>query len=82
MKIKGFGNNEFTLDTNGYSFHIIYAKQINGWFIAIPNWGICTEAASPANVGWNAEQLEDCKDETVATNATEIAEAIKEYMEG
>lgn len=48
---------EFSLDWNGFNFLIIYGKHINGWFIAIPNWGVCTEAGEPLDEYYNATKL-------------------------
>lgn len=48
---------EISVDCNGFNFLVIYGKHINGWFIAIPNWNICTEASHPDNIHYNAEKL-------------------------
>ena len=48
---------EVSIDYNGYNFLVIYGRHINGWFIAIPNWEICTEASAPDNVTYNTEKL-------------------------
>lgn len=49
--------NEFSVDWNGFNFLIIYGHHINGWFIAIPNWNVCTEAGEPSDVAYNATKI-------------------------
>ncbi len=73
--------NEFTTSINGWSFHIIYGKQINGWFICIPDWKVGVEATNYNDVLWNEQQLLACGNETVKTNAKDIALTIKKFME-
>lgn len=68
-------HNDF-VDIGGYSFHLIYGRHSHGYYIAIPNWGICVEAAEPDDVFYNSENLAACMDRTVAGNAQGIAEAI------
>jgi hypothetical protein len=48
---------EFSLDWNGFNFLVIYGKHINGWFIAIPNWGVSTESGEPSDKYYNATKL-------------------------
>lgn len=48
---------EFSVDWNGFNFLIIYGHHINGWFIAVPNWNVCTEAGEPSDVAYNATKL-------------------------
>ena len=71
---------EFSVDWNGYGFLVIYGKHINGWFIAIPNWNICTEAGEPTDVIYNTEKLAAAFRN--ASKGQAIAEAIKKYSEG
>lgn len=67
--------NDF-VDINGWSFHLIYGRHNHGYYIAIPNWGVCVEAAEPDDVVYNADNLAACLDRTVAQHAQDIAEAI------
>lgn len=71
---------EFSVDWNGYNFLIIYGNHINGWFIAIPNWSISTEAAHPEDVFYNTERLSGAIDVPGAPDI--LAEAIKEHWRG
>ena len=73
-------DNEFTLETSGRSFHICLGSHTNGNYIAIPDWGVCSESSGWNDTFWNKEQLTNCKSETVAENAEAIVRAIKEYM--
>lgn len=79
-KIIPITETEFTLEANGYSFHICLGIHISGNYIAIPDWGICSEAADWIDVLWNKEQLENSLNETVAKNAKIIAIAVYKYM--
>ena len=63
-------------------FLIIYGKHINGWFIAIPNWEVCTEAANPQDVFYNTEKLSRVSKIKNVKDAPEtIAKAVKEHWE-
>ena len=64
------------VDINGWSFHLIYGRHCHGYYIAIPNWGVCVEAAEPDNVLYNAENLAVCMSDKVAQHAQEIAQEI------
>lgn len=79
-RIKPIDDNEFVLEANGWSFHICLGSYASGNYIAIPNWGVCTEASSWNNTFWNEEQLATSKSETVSSNSEAIARAVKEYM--
>ncbi len=79
-RIKSLGENEFTLETNGWSFHICLGNHVSGNYIAIPNWGVCTEAGDWSDTFYNEENLSRCKDDVVCGNAEAIAKAVKEYM--
>lgn len=80
-RIKPLGENEFTLDTNGWSFHICLGSHAHGNYIAIPNWGVCTEAADWSDTFYNEENLSNCNNDIVCNNAEAIAKAIREYKE-
>ncbi len=71
---------EISIDWNGYNFLVIYGQHINGWFIAIPNWGICIEASDPTDTFYNSEKL--AKALNKANAGVELAKAIKEHWEG
>lgn len=63
-------------------FLIIYGKHINGWFIAIPNWGIFTEAVNPQDVFGNMEKLSrNIKIRNIKGASELIAKAVKEHWE-
>lgn len=72
---------EINVEFAGYSFLIIFGKHINGWFIAIPNWGISCEAAHPRDVFYNTERLNIAFMGTAMelTDARPLAETIAEY---
>lgn len=73
---------EISVDANGLNFLVIYGKHINGWFIAIPNHGISTEAAHPADdVFHNMEKLSAVSDVNVRNAASSIAKTIKKHWE-
>lgn len=48
---------ELSIDYNGFNYIVIIGKHINGWFIAIPNWNVCTEAGNPIDSYYNREKL-------------------------
>lgn len=41
---------EATICIRGYSYHLIFGQQTNGWFLCIPNWEIGVEL-SPRQTG-------------------------------
>lgn len=79
-KITSLRETEFILEANGYSFHICLGTYTSGNYIAIPDWGICSEAADWIDILWNKEQLSDSLNETVSKNARIIAIAVCKYM--
>ena len=67
---------EVKLNLKGNSYHIIFGRQINGWFLCIPNHRIGVELAHPSDRFWNKESLEAAG---MTTNeASTIACALKE----
>ena len=50
---------EVKLYLNGGSYHLIFGRQINGWFLCIPNHQIGVELAHPSNQLWNQGSLEE-----------------------
>lgn len=68
---------ELSIDWNGHNFLVIIGEHINGWYIAIPNWNVCTEAGFPTDNFYNGEKLANAlNDENMGIS---IADAIKEY---
>lgn len=68
---------EFSVDWNGFNFLIIYGHHINGWFIAIPNCNVCTEAGEPEDAEYNATKLAQTRIHDIAPMY--LAQAIKEH---
>ena len=68
---------EFSVDWNGFNFLIIYGHHINGWFIAIPNWNVCTEAGEPTSVDYNATKIAQTHIHDIAPMY--LAQAINEH---
>lgn len=68
---------ELSIDWNGHNFLVIIGKHINGWYIAIPNWNVCTEAGNPIDGFYNREKLASALNDANAGVA--IADAITEY---
>ncbi len=48
---------EATLEISGLSYHLLFGRHINGWFICIPNWKIGAELAHPSDFFWNRESI-------------------------
>ena len=70
---------EVKLYLNGGSYHLIFGRQINGWFLCIPNHRIGVELAHPSDRLWNQGSLEETG---MATNeARTIACALKEISQ-
>ncbi len=61
----------------GNCYYTVYGKHTHGYYIAIPNWGVCVEAAEADDVAYNSGELANCKDKSVAASADAIAMAIK-----
>ena len=68
---------EHDIQFNGCSYLVVYGRHVNGCFIAIPNWNICTEAGD--DILYNAEKLTACGLEQAT--ALTIAEHIKSSSE-
>jgi len=73
---------EFSVDLNECNFLIIYGHHINGWFIAIPNWNVCTEAGAPASISYNSAKLAEALDIENKNVCVQLAQAVKEHWEG
>lgn len=48
---------EMDVLANGWRFHVIAGKQINGNYICIPNWNIGSELGYLDDEFWNSERL-------------------------
>ena len=48
---------EANIDANGWNFHVIVGKHINGNYICIPNWNVGSELANLEDTFWNKERL-------------------------
>ena len=70
---------EVKLYLNGGSYHLIFGRQINGWFLCIPNHQIGVELAHPSNQLWNQGSLEEAG--MAANEASVIACALKELSQ-
>lgn len=70
---------EISVDFNGNNYLVIYGRHINGWFIAIPNWDVCVEAAPPEDVFYNSERIAHSLKRKTA--AKELAAVIKAHYE-
>jgi hypothetical protein len=68
---------EFSVEWNGWSFLVISGRHINGWFIAVPNLGVCVEASSPDDIYYNTEKLAKVIDRENVPSI--IANAVNEY---
>ena len=69
---------EANIEANGSCFLTIYGSHANGYFIAIPNWGIACEASSAEDVFYNAEKLRSVK--LSEKSAHLLANAIKQMV--
>lgn len=49
---------EADYSTNGNCYHLIFGRQINEWFLCIPNHQSGVELAHPSDQFWNQESLE------------------------
>lgn len=48
---------EADIEANGWNFHVIIGKHINGNYICIPNWNVGSELAGLEDTFWNRERL-------------------------
>lgn len=69
---------EASIDWNGNNYLVIYGRHINGWYIAIPNWQISTEAGIPTDTFYNTERLSAVMGKRAGKA---IAEAVREHWE-
>lgn len=65
---------EVSVNYNGCNYLVIFGRHVNGWYIAIPNWGKCVEAANPEDIFYNTERLSEVfESETAEALARTIA---------
>ena len=48
---------EMILKAEGFSFHLIFGRQINGHFLCIPDWHFGCELARLSDIGWNMNAI-------------------------
>ena len=72
---------ETTLHARGYSFHLIFGNQINGWFLCVPNWGIGCELAQLDDRCWNLNSILNATDRLKYADAAAITWALSELNE-
>lgn len=68
---------EMSVDIGDWNFYILFKKYINGYYIALPDYGVCVKATNADDVGYNMSNLSRALDKTVKKNAKEIALAIQ-----
>lgn len=67
---------EFTVETDGFSYLVIYGTHVNGSFCAIPNHGIACEMTDPSDIFYNYQSLK--RHGISEHDAKAIAAAIRE----
>lgn len=70
---------EFSVQFDGLSFLVIFGSHINGWFIAVPTYLVCVEAANPRDIFYNTESLSRVIDVSYAET---LATAIWHFYKG
>lgn len=70
---------EADFEIDGFSYHLIFGPQINGWFLCVPNWNIGAELAHPSDTFWNFESIS--RSGTKKSTAHYISEALSEIIE-
>ena len=68
---------EMSVDIGDWNFYILFKKYVNGYYIALPDYGVCVKAADADDIGYNTSNLSRALDKTVKKNAKEIALAIQ-----
>lgn len=76
MSDDGIMLKSFSLDWKGWAFFVIYGKNRDGWFMAMPNWEICLKIACPENIDYNAKKIESAL--KIEGSGMILAESIKE----
>lgn len=49
---------EVEINYGGNYYLVIFGRHINGYFCAIPNWGVGCEMAEPEDIFYNTERLQ------------------------
>ena len=80
--IRAISDTEFSINANGWNFLVCLGSYINGNYIALPEWGVCTKASSWDNIYYNTNQLYICKSKIVSDAAEQIAESARVFMKG
>ena len=70
-------NGEMSADIGDWNFYVLFKNYINGYYIALSDWGVCVKAADADNLGYNMSSLSKALDKTVKKYAEEIALAIQ-----
>lgn len=70
---------EIKVPWNGFLYLVIYGRGKDGWFIAIPNWHVSTEAGEPWDEYCNSAKLRELNLQDGAAEV--IANAIEEHWE-
>ena len=48
---------EIDMQIRGWSYHMIFGEQCNGWFVCVPEWSIGAELGDPSDTFWNTGSL-------------------------
>lgn len=48
---------DVSVEASGYSYHLIFGKQVDGMFLCIPNWDIGCEISDLSEWSWNIDSL-------------------------
>ena len=73
---------EMSVEFRGFSYHLIFGKQINGNFVCIPWLHVGADLADLRNLRWNTESLKRCglKDDMAEMFAQSLSE-VSDYLE-
>ena len=69
---------EADVSADGYSFHLLFGSQCNGYFLCIPNWHTGCELAWFTDIFWNLESMSGNGSPLSYEHATAIAYALNE----
>lgn len=75
---------EVGINCRGNYYLVIFGRHINGYFCAIPNWGVGCEMAEPEDIFYNTDRLQGTGKFNAATAkalAKEIFNASKVFEE-
>ena len=72
---------EAVMEADGWSYHLIFGHQVNGWFICIPNWSIGAELSHPNDYIWNKSSLKSAGvDSQLASCISTALKAVSQYL--